>query len=185
MIWNPAASPTPPDQRVFDRGARFRALASMTGVMQSSADNNTERQITRVRCNQAFWDDASEEGPVSEAYPEHSSNECLSQPFSGAGGVSVASLLSNVLIESARKSAPVADYWKLIVPLERARFPDSVALISSEPDCISVQFRSCHEPVVSMLLSVLSKVGSLSHHGLGSPVQCDVSWVATVSELYQ
>lgn len=100
-------------------------------------------------------------------------------------GVSVADLLAGVLVESARKSAPSADHWRLVVPLDRTRFPDSSALISARPESINVQFRSYHRSVVATLGPVVDTVGLLARQGVGRSVYCEVTMVETLSELYR
>lgn len=183
MITSHSALSVRPQQDSSDRGAQFRALASGPGSALLRAGSSTERRIDRARNLQTGLDDAEQEDlslPVTGCKLAHDESQILS-----SGGASVSSLLASLLVEAARKSDPAADHWKLLVPLERARFPDSAALISSGPGLISVQFRSCHSSVVSMLGPIVDSVGQMARQALGRPVELQVCRVATLAELYQ
>lgn len=185
MVINQSVACARPQQELSDPGAQFRALASGQGTTVLRAGNSAEKTSVRARSNQSNTCDTEEEGALLEAGRQRSHDEndhCLADDL---GGVSVSSLLANLLVESSRSSISVGDHWKLIVPLERTRFPDSSALIYAGPGSIVVQFRSYHGSVVSMLGSILDAVSSMARQGLNRSVQCDVRQVSTVSELYQ
>jgi len=184
MIASHSVTNVRPQQESCDNGAKFRALASVSASMLPR-DSSVDRQISRARSNQSDREDVDQDITLQETNSECASDDTLLLSSSGTGGASVSSLLASLLVEASRQSGTVAEQWKLIVPLEQARFPDSAALIFTGPESIYVQFRSCDLLVLSMLEPIIEAVELMAHQSLGRRIQCSVCHIESPVGLYQ
>lgn len=169
-----------------DRGARFQmALASTDKVSLQHHDVSGAPKSDGRSGRQDGRNKDEEDNCTDETKYEKAGESPEDSGYGDPRGGTVSNVLAAMILESARKPARTELCWRLIIPLERARFPDSAVLMSAQSDVILVQFRSCSPSLVTLFSAVVDQVGGLVRHGVGRPIQCSVCQVSDSKELYK